>query len=678
MNIKMIYKSILLFSFTGFINSQSLQDLNKMKDEYEKFKNSNQEQIDETGLNVQSPNQFGIPNQANLLRYLDTDPLNEDTLKKSLSHFGYDFFTKRDTVRFWENLPTPKDYLLGQGDELILSLWGETQMRESYIIDREGNIFDDRIGLISMSGLDLNQGEKLLKEKFSKIFSTLKSNKPTSYINLSIGKLRSINVSFVGEVKFPGVYPIHPFSTLVIGLIQAGGVDTTGSLRRITIKRDKKNEIIFDFYEYLLSGKIDSNIQLRDQDIVVVGPRLSTVVVDSAILRPGIYEAENEESINQIIKYAGGIKPNASSQISLERILTIEQRIEGKPIKNNYYIDHDLTMSTPVQNGDKITVRFLNESTQKVELYGRGSVPIVFHFYKDMSLYDLITISGIFEDPTFISSIHLDKAEIARRDTDTRYEKIIPVNLGEIKKDIYKAKKYKLQNLDKFILNANSNYIEKDFIKIVGEVSTPGAYPLMENKENLKSLLLRAGGLTKKALPNGISIFRKKEYYNNISNEEKGPIENYDPFYSESVANQKNINNSNRYRVGWQNDEIILMPGDSIIVRQATKTINIVGEVYNPGILEFQKNKSLNYYVNAAGGITNKGDPKNIIVIYANGLVSPKKWYSSPKIEDGSTVIVNQKENQNPFNVTQFATNWTSILSSLITAVILSQQISNN
>jgi hypothetical protein len=62
-------------------------------------------------------------------------------------------------------------------------------------------------------------------------------------------------------------------------------------------------------------------------------------------------------------------------------------------------------------------------------------------------------------------------------------------------------------------------------------------------------------------------------------------------------------------------------------------------------------------------------------VIYANGVVIPKKWYSNPRLKDGSTIVVNKKEQQEPLNVTQLATNWTSIISSLITAVILTRQI---
>ena len=117
------------------------------------------------------------------------------------------------------------------------------------------------------------------------------------------------------------------------------------------------------------------------------------------------------------------------------------------------------------------------------------------------------------------------------------------------------------------------------------------------------------------------------------------------------------------------------MPGDSVIVKESTGTINVSGEVYNPGLIEYRKGKSLRYYVNAAGGVTEFGNKKNIIVVHANGFVSPKKWYSTPKVNDGATIIVNQKEPENPFDATQFATNWTSIISSLITAVILSKQL---
>ena len=93
-----------------------------------------------------------------------------------------------------------------------------------------------------------------------------------------------------------------------------------------------------------------------------------------------------------------------------------------------------------------------------------------------------------------------------------------------------------------------------------------------------------------------------------------------------------------------------------------------------PGVLEFRKGKSLRYYLNSAGGLTDQANDKGIIVLYANGIVSPRKWYSSPSVLEGSTIIVNRKAPEEPFNITQFATNWTSIIASMITAVVLTKQ----
>ena len=217
-------------------------------------------------------------------------------------------------------------------------------------------------------------------------------------------------------------------------------------------------------------------------------------------------------------------------------------------------------------------------------------------------------------------------------------------------------------------------FFEKENIQVVGEVNVPGSYPIISDGESLNSLLLRSGGLTTKALKNGITIYRDKKYFEfNFSNK--------------SILNETNNNNLNtldehdeiigndKLRVAWENKNISLMPGDSIIVKEKTTTVFIDGSVYNPGVLEFRDKKSLRYYINAAGGLTNRADKKGIVVLYANGIVNPKKWYNSPKILEGCTIIVNEKLPEEPFDMTQFATNWTSIISSMITAIILSQQL---
>ena len=97
--------------------------------------------------------------------------------------------------------------------------------------------------------------------------------------------------------------------------------------------------------------------------------------------------------------------------------------------------------------------------------------------------------------------------------------------------------------------------------------------------------------------------------------------------------------------------------------------------MYNPGLIEFREGKNLKYYIDSSGGITNQGNKRKIIVVYANGVVSPKKWYSTPKIEDGATIIVNRKPPAEPFDTTEFATTTLSLISSFVTILVLSKQL---
>ena len=236
------YKHIVYTLFVSLViptGAQTAQDLQRAKSEYEKLRS--QQSQDQSGVkqleNV-SPI-TGLPREAAITPYSLPYYESKELAKKDLQHFGYDFFTQRDTVSFWENLPTPASYLLGPGDELIISLWGATQLREKFTITREGNIYDSKVGLLNLTGKTIAEARNYLNEQFGRVYSTLKGNNRTTFMDVSLGELRSINVNFVGQVNYPGVYPIHPFSTVITGLIQAGGVDTLGSLRKILISMDR-------------------------------------------------------------------------------------------------------------------------------------------------------------------------------------------------------------------------------------------------------------------------------------------------------------------------------------------------------------------------------------------------------------------------------------------------------
>jgi protein involved in polysaccharide export with SLBB domain len=671
---------ILYLIIFSLLYAQSVQDMQKMKKEYEDYQkgtggiNKSLQSSQTVDLN-QDSNQ---PNEIFLEAYKAEPNIDINDLRVA-SHFGYSFFTQRDSVAFWENLPAPANYLLGPGDELVITLWGQTQHRQTYVISREGKIYDQKVGLLNLSGKNIELAASYLKIQFGRVYSTLNGNNPSTFIDISLGKLRSINVNFVGQFNYPGLHPIHPFSSLFTAIIQSGGVDTTGSLREVKIIRDGSVFQKLDLYDYFISG-VTSNIQLRDQDVILISPRYSFVQIDSAVSRPGIYESLGDETIYDMIEVAGGVTYNSSDIVAVRSTDVNSYKKYGIATKGSYITLSESKLK-PAKAIDRITVNYLFKEDQTVEIIGQVKSPGSYYFSSGMTLNDLLALGGGFKDSTFIKSIVFSKAEIIRRNPFSLYDDVIPFNISDVLNNNLENP-ILLQNLDKVVIHENLNFFEKEYITIEGEVKIPGSYPLKYDGESLESFLQRAGGFSSKALKDGIYIFRDKKYFGNQDSFNSSKLKRVREETLSADKNKEELSqgvniqlNERKIRVAWQNLNIALMQGDSIVVREKTKTVLVSGAIYNPGIQEFRKGKSIRYYLNRSGGLNNQGNKNSIIVLYPNGNVVPKRWYSSPKIVDGSTIIVNEKPFQEPFDITQFATNWTSIVSSVITAVILTKQL---
>mgnify|MGYP001212391460 CR=1 FL=1 len=657
----------LQLSCFSFHLSQSLQEMGKVKADYEKILQKDLQRPQNNDFNSPLP-LTNIPNRAEVLRYMPEEDSGLDS-----DYYGYDFFTKRDTIAFWANLPAPSNYLLGAGDELVISLWGATQLRQTYIISREGTIYDEKVGLLNLSGKTMKGATTYLSKQFGKVYATLKGRSPTTYIDISLGKLRSINVSFVGEVKYPGIYPIHPFSTIITGLIQAGGIDTTGTLRNIIINRNGKLFSKIDLYDYFFSGDVSSIAQLRDQDVVVVPIRNNTVSIDSAVYRPGKYESDLKESVHDIIQYAGGLKPNASNTISLERKPFFD-KYNNNSFKENIYVELQKSKLILAKNGDKIIVQKLHDEKKIVQLIGQVKAPGFYNFYNGMTLSELFKLGSGFEDTTFFKSVYSSQAEIIRRNPSNKFEDIIKVNLKSIL-DSNSSKDYYLQNLDRVVIHANSNYYERLNIKVSGEVRVPGDYPLLSNNESLKSIIRRSGGLTELALKNGIAIYRDKKYFDDPPEDYLlNQIQDTKALNIDTDSKEKGLS---KIKLGWKGINVNLMPGDSIVIRARTGSVYVTGEIYSPGLVEYQKGKSLGYYIASAGGINNYGDKNNVVVVMPNGITQPKRMFRNVRITDGSIIVVYRKADISQFDVNQFASTTASLLSSLVTIFVLYQQISS-
>ena len=165
--------------------SQSIQEMQKLKQEYERMQN-------QTSLSI--PNQ---QNQINPAINNNTDPSqisivpydglsDRDSTVREHRYFGYDFFTKRDTIGFWENLSIPKNYVLGPGDEIVISLWGETSLRQTFTISRSGKIYDEKVGILNVAGKTTDQAKEYILNQFGRIYSTLNGQNPSSFLDISL------------------------------------------------------------------------------------------------------------------------------------------------------------------------------------------------------------------------------------------------------------------------------------------------------------------------------------------------------------------------------------------------------------------------------------------------------------------------------------------------------------
>ncbi|MDP7028137.1 MAG: SLBB domain-containing protein, partial [Candidatus Marinimicrobia bacterium] len=530
----------------------------------------------------------------------------------------------------WNNQPPPGEYILGTGDEVIIEIWGDTQLRAVHIIDQYGKINIDKIGQINLSGLALKDLQSKLISKFQNVYSSLKGPDETAYLDISLGKLKSINVTFVGESISPGIHAIHSFSTIITGLMQTGGISQLGSLRDIQIIRNGKKAASLDIYDYLSNGDAGNDRRLLDGDIVFIPIRYSTIFVRGEVMRPAIYELLSNETLDDIVHFAGGLTAFSQKVIRVDRL---ESSTESS---TTHLINFNTQPSFVLENGDAIEVYEIPASDHQIYIFGQVKNPGSFAFdtEKETLLLDVLELAGGINDETYAQTIYTDVGEIIRNHPETNYPEIIKFNIDKLIAGD-KSENKPLQNWDIILIRENPNYTSPAKVSLMGEVNVPGIYTLQKRWENLDDMIQRAGGFTDQAFHDGIQLYRKNS------------------------------------QVALNDFEIILLDGDSLMVPEHPGIVEVLGEVNRSGYIQYDKKKSLDNYIENAGGFTEYSDKNNITVIYANGDVTVKKYFRSPKVTEGATIIVNKKEETEPFSMTIFATNLASIITSLATLILL-------
>lgn len=210
------------------------------------------------------------------------------------------------------NIPTPKGYVLSSGDELLINVWGDSELNLKLKVSPEGTILIPNLGPVAVGGLTIDAAENRLRQELGRIMSTLSgADGGNTFVSVSLSQIRSVKVNIVGEVVAPGTYTLPSFATLFNALYAAGGVNEIGSLRSVKVFRNSKEVANLDVYDYLLRGKYGTNIRLEENDMIIVGPYEQLAVARGKVKRNRTFELRKGETLKQLLDMAGGFTGDA-------------------------------------------------------------------------------------------------------------------------------------------------------------------------------------------------------------------------------------------------------------------------------------------------------------------------------------------------------------------------------
>lgn len=478
------------------------------------------------------------------------------------------------------NLPTPVNYVLGAGDEVIIDIWGTNQTTIRQTISPDGTINIPDLGLVSLSGMKVNDANSYLRKKLGQIYSVDGAD-AKSEIKLTLGDIRTIQVNLMGEVANPGTYFLSSLSNIYHALYRAGGVSELGSLRDIQLVRKGKKIATVDIYELIRDGKMDDTI-LEEGDIITVPSNKIIVDITGSIKRPMAYEMKPGETVADLIDYAAGFAGDAYT----DNIRLVRQN--GKEYQIATVTSSDYGTFT-LMDGDAITVgTMIDRFSNRVEIKGAIYRPGAFELGdKIQTVSQLIAYADGLKGDAFPN-----RALITREREDLTLE-IIPFDVTKVLNGT--AEDVKLAKNDVVYIPSIHDLNDVASISIEGEVAKPGSFVFAENT-TIEDAIILAGGLLESASTVKIDVSRRIT---------KPTSEAPSGIYGEVFT----FAFKDGYVIDGQ-PGFLLKPYDHIMVRKSPdympqQLVKVTGEVAFPGSYPMvKKEERISDLVAKAGGIT--------------------------------------------------------------------------
>lgn len=678
------------------------------------------------GIQAAQKSKFGISaSNKNFIK--DTSMFLQDSswvmevpfLRLNDKYYGYSFFSNPNTVfepNF--NIATPKNYILGPGDALNITLSGLNETDFDATLNRDGAIKVEYVGLISLTGLTIEQAKQRIFSRMSKSYPALTMGK--TKLNLSLSNGRSIRVTVIGEVERPGTYQVSALATVFNIVYVTGGPTVNGTLRNIQVIRNNNLITTIDLYPFLQKGLLPADIRLEDQDVLVFTPTLKRVEFAGMVKRPMVYELLPNENLAQALAYAGGFSDSAfTDRLKIVQLNGREKLY--KDVETSSFLNY-IPMQSDSIFAEKMQPLFENKVTITGAVYRPGE----YGFTPQLSLNNLLKKADGLRADAFLTRA------IIKRVGANREKTIVSVDLSNLS-----TNDIALSSEDSIHVFAKDDLIEQQYVTIDGNVRNPGKV-LFRKGMQIQDLIALAGGFMNDAAYHRVELSRleknrtdamsnqmvdlmKLELDAALTNKDASlTLEPQDYIYVPRLLNYKFIGDvkvrgevlfpgnftlerrdetiqdiitraggltqygslkdlqvfRNGIRIGVNLEQnaakdmaLLLLPGDSLFVSRNDPYVEIVGAVYNPQLIRFESS-NFKSYISAAGGVKNRGSLSKAYIQYSNGINRKTtkflffKFY--PTVKSGSKIIVpDVPEKQKGLSIAEI-TAITSIISGLV------------
>ena len=553
------------------------------------------------------------------------------------------------------------DLTLGQTRTITISVIGEVKVPGTYTMSAFATVYNalymaggpNDIG--TLRNVKVYRKGKLLSNV--DVYDFLLNGKLSGDVRLQDNDVITVSpyealVNITGKVKRPMFYEMKTTESAATLLRYAGGF--TGDAYTKAVRVNRKAGAGYSVFSI---GEFDmSSFKLMDEDSVSVDSTLNRyqnmVEVRGAVFRPGMYQVGGEiNTVKALIEAAAGVTEEAISQHAVMHRTKADRSLEMLSLDIRGILEGTVP-DVPLRNEDVIYIASRQErnETKTVTINGEVAYPGVYRYADNETVEDLIIQAG---GPTEAAS--LAKVDVARRVTNPYSVEAgdqIAQNFSfKLNPDFTIADQpdFTLQPFDEVYVRRSPDYTEQQNVSIEGEVQFEGNYALSNKGQRLSEVIKQAGGLTKRAYPEGTKLLRL------MTAEERDMMETVlrtaqRNSGKDSIDVKKLITNAT-YPVGIElekalknpgtDDDPILREGDRILVPRYDGTVKINGEVLFPNTVYYKEGKSTDYYINLAGGTTSTGKKSMTVIIYMNGMVARADRKHKPR--PGCQIVVPTK-----------------------------------